>query len=90
MRLVLLNSSIWAIEIVQSPPAITGIGAAPSLNPGFVELPLADGSITIGDFLHPAETPRLAREIRHMITRARDAAMTEDEPPAAGRLDTPR
>ena len=44
----------------------------------------------IGDFLHPAETPRLAREIRHMISRARDAAMTEDEPPAAGRLDTPR
>ena len=34
----------------------------------------------IGGFLHPAETPRLAREVNRMVDRARRAALTEDEP----------
>ena len=37
----------------------------------------------IGHFLHPAETPKLAREINQMVQRARDAALREDEPASA-------
>jgi uncharacterized membrane protein len=44
----------------------------------------------IGDFLHPAETPKLAREVTRMISRAREAALTEDETAANGQLNTPR
>ena len=44
----------------------------------------------IGGFLHPAETPKLAGEVRRMISRAREAALTEDETPAGGRLDASR
>jgi uncharacterized membrane protein len=44
----------------------------------------------IGGFLHPAETPKLAREVKRMISRARTAAMTDEETPAGGQLDTPR
>lgn len=44
----------------------------------------------IGGFLHPAETPKLAREVKQMIGRAREAALTEDETPAGGQLNTPR
>lgn len=44
----------------------------------------------IGGFLHPAETPKLAREVRRMIGRARDAALTEDDTPNGNQLDTPR
>lgn len=44
----------------------------------------------IGGFLHPAETPKLAREVKCMISRARTAAMTDEETPAGGQLDTPR
>lgn len=35
----------------------------------------------IGNFLHPAETPQLAREVRRMVDRARDAALSDDELP---------
>ena len=35
----------------------------------------------IGNFLHPAETPRLARDVRRMVDRARDAALSDDELP---------
>jgi uncharacterized membrane protein len=44
----------------------------------------------IGGFLHPAETPKLAREVKRMIARARTAALTEDETPAGGQLNTSR
>ena len=44
----------------------------------------------IGGFLHPAETPKLAREVKRMISRAREAGLTEDETPAGGHLNTPR
>ena len=33
----------------------------------------------IGSFLHPAETPRLAREVSRMVERARDAALHDDD-----------
>lgn len=33
----------------------------------------------IGNFLHPAETPRLAREVTRMVERARAAALRDDE-----------
>ena len=35
----------------------------------------------IGNFLHPAETPRLAREVTRMVERARAAALRDDDPP---------
>lgn len=35
----------------------------------------------IGAFLHPAETPKLAREVRRMVDRAKDAALEEDPIP---------
>ena len=41
----------------------------------------------IGGFLHPAETPRLAREVNRMVDRARRAALAEDEPSVAGQAD---
>ena len=44
----------------------------------------------IGGFLHPAETPRLAREVNRMVDRARRAALAEDEPSVAGQADGPR
>lgn len=44
----------------------------------------------IGGFLHPAETPDLARDVKRMITRARAAALTEDETPNGSQLDSPR
>jgi len=44
----------------------------------------------IGGFLHPAEAPTLAREVKRMIARARMAALTEDETPAGGQLNTSR
>lgn len=37
----------------------------------------------IGHFLHPAETPKLAREVGQMVERAREAALRDDEPVAA-------
>ena len=37
----------------------------------------------IGHFLHPAETPKLAREVGRMVDRAREAALRDDEPAAA-------
>lgn len=42
----------------------------------------------IGEFLHPAETPKLAREVSQMVERARSAALEEEpdaESPAADR-----
>ena len=44
----------------------------------------------IGGFLHPAETPRLAREVNRMVDRARRAALTEDAPAPAGHADGAR
>ena len=44
----------------------------------------------IGGFLHPVETPKLAREVRRMISKAREAALTEDSAAADGQLNTPR
>ena len=44
----------------------------------------------IGSFLHPAETPRLAREVNRMVDRARRAALSEDAPVPAGQADGPR
>ncbi|MGB1176821.1 MAG: DUF2244 domain-containing protein [Candidatus Puniceispirillaceae bacterium] len=44
----------------------------------------------IGGFLHPAETPKLAREVGRMISRARAAALSDDDGPAGSQLDTPR
>ena len=44
----------------------------------------------IGGFLHPAETPKLAREVKRMIGRAREAALADEETPAGGQLDAPR
>jgi uncharacterized membrane protein len=44
----------------------------------------------IGGFLHPAETPKLAREVKRMISRAREAAMTDEQTPAGGQLNTQR
>ena len=41
----------------------------------------------IGGFLHPAETPRLAREVNRMVDRARRAALAEDGPSPAGQAD---
>jgi len=37
----------------------------------------------IGTFLHPAETPKLARDVGQMVQRARDAALRDDDPLAA-------
>ena len=34
----------------------------------------------LGQFLHPAETPKLAREVSQMVERAREAALRDDEP----------
>ncbi|MGC6454677.1 MAG: DUF2244 domain-containing protein [Candidatus Puniceispirillaceae bacterium] len=36
----------------------------------------------IGNFLHPAETPKLASEVGQMVERARAAALRDDEPVA--------
>ena len=44
----------------------------------------------IGGFLHPAETPRLAREVNRMVDRARRAALSEDEPAVVRQADGPR
>ena len=37
----------------------------------------------IGQFLHPAETPRLAREVGRMVERARAAALRDEDPAVA-------
>ena len=37
----------------------------------------------IGEFLHPAETPKLAREVTRMVDRARHAALEEEHEPQA-------
>jgi uncharacterized membrane protein len=37
----------------------------------------------IGTFLHPAETPKLAREVGQMVERARAAAMRDHDPATA-------
>jgi uncharacterized membrane protein len=34
----------------------------------------------IGSFLHPAEMPKLAREVRRMVSRARNAALNDTTP----------
>ena len=34
----------------------------------------------LGSFLHPAEMPKLAREVRRMVSRARNAALTDTTP----------
>ena len=34
----------------------------------------------IGSFLHPAEMPKLAREVRHMLSRARNADLNDAAP----------
>jgi uncharacterized membrane protein len=34
----------------------------------------------IGSFLHPAEMPKLAREVRHMVSRARNADLNDAAP----------
>ena len=44
----------------------------------------------IGGFLHPDETPRLAKEVSRMVDRARRAALSEDEPSVAGQADGQR
>jgi uncharacterized membrane protein len=44
----------------------------------------------IGGFLHPAEMPKLAFEVKRMISKAREAALTEEETPAGGQLNTTR
>lgn len=44
----------------------------------------------IGNFLHPAETPRLAREVSRMVDRAREAALHDDEPPHGGQAERVR
>lgn len=44
----------------------------------------------IGGFLHPAEMPKLAFEVKRMISQAREAALTEEETPAGGQLNTTR
>ena len=40
-------------------------------------------SAEIGQFLHPAETPRLAREVGRMVERARAAALRDEDPAVA-------
>ena len=44
----------------------------------------------IGHFLHPAETPKLAREVGQMVERARSAALREDDPDTAEAATTGR
>jgi uncharacterized membrane protein len=44
----------------------------------------------IGQFLHPAETLRLAREVGRMVERARAAALRDEDPVAAEPLEGTR
>ena len=44
----------------------------------------------IGQFLHPAEAPRLAQEVSQMVERARAAALREEDTMVAEPADGPR
>ena len=44
----------------------------------------------IGQFLHPAEAPRLAQEVGQMVERARAAALREEDTMVAEPADGPR